>query len=420
MAAHECVAAREAAPLATSGRRPRSALTRTVPLILALRGLMPLSAEAQSALPAVSIVEDLRLDAEREDFPVVSSVFVGPRRQIVVPIAMDMQLRIYDSTGRRVAVVGRRGGGPGEFGSWGSMGWILDTLWISDYVQGRTTFVGPDRRTVRTERFLGGTVAGVARGGEIQSVRPLAILEGGRVLGRVMWTPLDERGAEREREEVFGLREADGQIRPVLHVPTGSAAPWWISTFACCRFRVPFALQPRYSIAHDGQYLAMLSALLPKQQDELFQVTVLRITGDSVFSRSYRYRAEPISRRERDSAIAVIVPAPGHFINVPPDLPERVRAEARERTPSWRVTVETILLGLDRTVWIGFRSTSEGRRYLILSSDGDPVGELLVPGSTRVQQASATRIWVTETDADGLSDVVRYRVSGLACRAERC
>jgi hypothetical protein len=34
----------------------------------------------------------------------------------------------------------------------------------------------------------------------------------------------------------------------------------------------------------------------------------------------------------------------------------------------------------------------------------------MLPRSTRVRQATAARIWVTETDEDGLSSVVRYRL----------
>jgi hypothetical protein len=71
-------------------------------------------------------------------------------------------------------------------------------------------------------------------------------------------------------------------------------------------------------------------------------------------------------------------------------------------------------LGLDQTIWIGMRPTGEERGYLILNGRGDPIGSLMVPTSTRIRQASATRIWVTETDDDGLSSVVRYRVLGLA------
>ena len=93
---------------------------------------------------------------------------------------------------------------------------------------------------------------------------------------------------------------------------------------------------------------------------------------------------------------------------------------AHERMSSWYIPVETITLGLDRTVWIGLRPTDEGRSYLVLNASGDPVGTVVVPQSTRVRQARADRIWVTETDNDGLSSVVRYRVVGLQCGRPGC
>lgn len=399
--------------------RPWPVTVRFARAVLALFICHAPSAVAQPAASRVRIVEELRLDATAEDFPTVSRVFVGPKGQILVPIVADMQLRIHDSTGKRVGAVGRRGGGPGEFRAISGVGWIRDTLWIADRGQFRTTFVGPDHQVLRTERWLGGTVAGVARGGAIEMIAPLAILDDGSLFGRVRWVPRDERGRSAEAVEAFGVRQSDGLIRTVLRMPSGDAAPWEVSV-ACCKFTVPFALLPQFSIASDGLYLAELSVPLPTQRDWKYQVTVIRVSGDTVFSRFHAYRGEPIPRRSLDSALARVVPAPHHLINVPPDLPERVRAEASKRVPTWSITVETILLGLDRTVWIGFQPTAEGRRYQILSSAGDPVGELLVPSSTRVQQATASRIWVTETDADGLSDVVRYRLSGLSCDPTRC
>lgn len=416
-----------------TGRASRRRRTGTVPARYtgaaaggALRAVFALSipavlpAAAQPPAPSVRLVEDLRLDATSADFPTVSRVFVGRNGEIVVPIVHDMQLRIHDSTGRRLAAVGRRGGGPGEFEVISGLGWIHDTMWVTDRRQFRTTFVSPEHRIMRSERWAGGTVPGVSRGGEIEMIDPLAILANGSVLGRGRWIPRDERGTSGEAEDAIVVRHPDRVIRLVLRIPTGRSAPWAISTFACCTFSVPFTLQPRYSVAFDGQYLAELSAPIPTQRDATFQVTLLRAAGDTVFSRSYPYRGDPIPRRAQDSALARVVPAPDHLINVPADLPERVRAEARTRMPSWYITVESILLGLDRTIWVGFRPTAEGRRYLALSSGGEPVGQLLVPNSTRLQQATAARIWVTETDADGLSDVVRYRVSGLACNPGRC
>ena len=121
----------------------------------------------------------------------------------------------------------------------------------------------------------------------------------------------------------------------------------------------------------------------------------------------------------------LVVPRGGHSFlgrrtEGPADTPRRFQAMAHERMSSWYIPVETIMLGHDRTVWIGMRPAAEGRPYLVLNAAGDPVGTVTVPRSTRVRQARADRIWVTETDDDGLSSVVRYRVIGLQCGRPGC
>jgi len=396
----------------------REVVSRPLALLL-LCAFQVSSALGQPATPRIRILEELRLSAASEDFPEVTRVYVGPASQIMIPLAADLQVRLYDATGKRLSNVGRRGGGPGEFLFLGTSGWVHDTIWIADPQQLRTTFVSPDYRILRSERFPRGWISGVQRGGEIETFAPLAILNSGSLFGQVRWVPRDERGVAGEPEQAFGLRQADGTIRVVLRIPSGKSAPWAITTFACCVFNVPFAPRPQYAIASNGQLLAELAVPLPTERDGRFRVTVLRVTGDTVFSKLYPYRGEPIPQRARDSALARVVPNPGHLVNVPPDLPDRIREEARSRMPSWSAPLEAPVLGLDGTVWIEYRAQREGRLYLILDDRGEPIGELLVPPSTRVRQATASRIWVTETDADGLSDVVRYRVIGLPASGRR-
>ena len=78
------------------------------------------------------LVEDLRLDANVEDFSLVGRLYVGPQHEIVVPEPQDDRLRLYDSTGTLVAAIGRRGSGPGEFQHVGVGFWAADTLVVWD------------------------------------------------------------------------------------------------------------------------------------------------------------------------------------------------------------------------------------------------------------------------------------------------
>jgi hypothetical protein len=357
---------------------------------------------AQPTAPRVRIVEELRLDANVEDFPSVGRIHVGPSGQIVVPIQADAQLRIYDASGGKLAVVGRRGAGPGEFTSFGLVGWVHDTMWASDPRQRRTTYVGHDYRVLRTESWPGVQYGST---GSYAFMDPVMALPGGdAILQGMEVTPAHRRA-------VLLHRTVDGTQREILVLPASdSSRSIQVGPFG---FALPFTLQPQHAFAPSGQHIAQLTAGIPARQDATFHVTVIAITGDTVFSRDYPYRGIPIPRRAADSAVAVTGPVPGHLINPPADLKERVQAIARERMPRWYIAPETITLGLDQTIWIGMRPTDEGRGYLILNGRGDPIGSLMVPASTRVRQASATHIWVTETDDDGLSSVVRHRVLGL-------
>src|SRR5690606_8416264 len=126
----------------TSSRCPESRMnqggaTRVVAVVapitvaLAPTGLPSCTDTAQSmSPPQVTLREDLRLDANAEDFSAVTRVSIGPRGQIAIPLYRDLHVRLYDADGRRIATVGRRGSGPGEFGSLTALGWIRDTLWV--------------------------------------------------------------------------------------------------------------------------------------------------------------------------------------------------------------------------------------------------------------------------------------------------
>jgi hypothetical protein len=383
-------------------------------LTVALGILWSSQAQAQIDAPRVRIVEDLRLDATAEDFPTVTRIYVGPRGQIVVPIATDQQLRIYGADGKKIAAFGRRGAGPGEFASISLLGWKGDSIWVQDFRQRRTTYIGADFKLLRTE--LWPTVdLQTTEPGRVGAFDPLALLPDGTWLGQGFIVTADGSS----RQGALALRRRDGSYRIVLRQSSDQDNPNLMRVAGLGRF-VPFALQPQYAFPYDGSRFGELSAPLPAAERSHFTVTVVRATGDTVFSRRYEFRGVAIPGSAKDSALAAMVPRSGHVSEGPPDLPQRFQAMARDRMPNWYIPVEALTLGLDQTIWVGMRLTDAGRAYLILNGRGDPIGSVLLPRSTRLRQASATHIWVTETDDDGLTSVVRYRVEGLRCGAVPC
>jgi hypothetical protein len=125
------------------GELPRSAATRKPALgdpnvisrqtiyVAALLAACTGAAESNDPLrtaPPIELVEELRLDPMAEDFSVVTNIGVGPRGQIAVLLPQDGQVRLFDSTGARLAAIGRRGSGPGEFQFPARVGWVADTM----------------------------------------------------------------------------------------------------------------------------------------------------------------------------------------------------------------------------------------------------------------------------------------------------
>lgn len=385
---------------------------RWVTLAVSAAAIPLATAVAQPVAPMARLVEDLRLDATREDFPAVGRIYVGPDESIVVPVNQDMQLRVYDSSGRKTGVVGRRGSGPGEFTSLALLGWLGDTMWVGDIRQYRTSFFAPDLKLLRTSAWSQAQTE-IGAGERLGYFYPATLLSDGSALGEgLVIATGGERGPS--RGSATARQSRSGDLKILVRRPPDEESPWMMYVSGL-GYGIPFALQPQR--VYDARRFAELSAPIPTRPDGTFRVTVLSIDGDTVFSRQYPFRGVPIPQSAKDSAAAWFLNRPTEG---PSDTPRRFSTLARERMGSWYIPVESILLGLDETVWIGMRPTDEGRRYLVLNAAGDPVGSVMVPRSTRVRQARADRIWVTETDDDGLSSVVRYRVVGLQCGRAGC
>ena len=350
---------------------------------------------SQSEVTEWGLVEDLRLDANAEDFSVVPWVFVGPRREIVVPEPQDTRVRIYDSTGTLVTMVGRNGEGPGEFRHLGSVYWTADTMVVLDGELARQTYFLGDGTVARTEalRFWSPNFSDGRPDSTFFVFGPLAADDEGAMLGPAYLNT-------RESVELVVLRVARDSAPDVVASPPQYEDERWSVTISGLTNPVPFVFRPRTEFAPDGsRFLFMTTDQWTL--DPVYNLTLVRPTNDTVFARSYPYPGEPIPDSAMDRGIAEMVPEN--------NLARRFRSVARERAPV--VYPPTgVTLGLDGTIWVELRSTEDGTPVHVLSESGDPIGFLLLPARSRIQQASMTHLWVTERDPLDLTSVVRYRV----------
>ncbi|MDE2796537.1 MAG: hypothetical protein OXL34_17110 [Gemmatimonadota bacterium] len=353
----------------------------------------------QSEAGEWELVEDLRLDANAEDFSVVSWVYVGPQGEMVVPERQDYRVRVYDSAGTLMATIGRRGEGPGEFQAPAPVFWAADTLVVFDMLLGRATYLLPAGTPARTEagRFFRLGLVAPDADSTFMAFTPEAVDDEGAKLG-VAYLNFST-GGRREAQLVVLRVSRDGEPSVVATPPRWDDERWSV-TISGLTNSVPFVFDPWPEIAPDGSRFLFATA----DQSTLhptYNLTLVRPTHDTVFSRSYPYPGEPIPDSAMDRGIADMVPES--------DLARRFRAVARERAPVV-YSPTAVTLGLDGTIWVELRRTDRGTPVHVLSETGDPIGSLLLPPRSRIRQASMTHVWVTEYDPLDLASVVRYRV----------
>jgi len=344
------------------------------------------------------LAEDLRLDGNAEDFSAVGWVYVGPEGHIVVPEPQDSRVRIYDSTGSLVTMVGRSGEGPREFQHLSSVFWAADTMVVWDAQLNRGTHLLTDGTLIRTEagRFFGRESR--ASGADSTYIRfiPIAVDAEGAKIGEA-YLFFATGGSSEVGGAVFLRVPRDGEPSIVATLPDLDVDMVVVGGLGN---PVPFAFGVRVGIATDGGRFLFMTAD-QSTLEPTYNLTLVRPADDTVFSRSYAYPGEPIPDSAVERGLAEMVPEN--------ELARRFRALARERAPVVYPPTD-VTLGLDGTIWVELRRTEGGTPVHVLSASGDPIGSLLLPARSSIQQASMTHLWVTEYDPLDLVSVVRYRV----------
>ena len=360
---------------------------------------------------SVALIEELRLDPDVEGFSTVSRVFVGRRGEIIVPLPQDRQIRWYDSTGKRIASVGRRGAGPGEFESVGAIGWKADTLWVFDGRIRRVTYIAPPGTILRADAPLAleATPFTPMHGIFLHGVS--AVRSDGSMLGSARRV-IQERGKS-GLSSIFIARITPGASWDSLVTPPALEDPRWYMEVAGFGRPIPFAAGPGVAHAADGSRFAFLSTEVTGPEGGTYTLSLFDANGDTLFVRSYPFTGVPIPRAAADSAVAAEARPAGSATEGPADLDRRFQNVARERMPPVYPPTRSLVLGGDDTIWLTLHDSADVRRTLVLDRDGEPVGTVTMSTRSVIRQATASRVWVTETDADGLASVVRYRVMGI-------
>lgn len=350
---------------------------------------------AQSTVQTAVIKEDLRIDAQREDFSAVGHVRVNARGEMAIGFGQDGQVRFYDAKGKRYATVGRKGSGPGEFQSVAVGDWNADTVWAYDWNLRRMTFISRDGRIVRTTPFVAassGKLTGRLSSASIEITKGSSYAPQARSIDGAIWgitAVTRKRGnAAPILENAMVVQLANGETRAIATMPGWGA-----------RWELEFSPNLVMAYATDASHAAYVRVDDMLRKGGTYTLLKFAANGDTLLTRTFPYDGVPLSSARRDSILA-------RGVGI-----DRVHKVAPERIPPVLSPVEQLALGSDGQSWLIVRDSENSYRAMLLNSQGVPRAQFRMPPNARVQAANATHLWMKVADDDGLESVVRYRVT---------
>ncbi|HKS05764.1 MAG TPA: hypothetical protein VJR92_05585 [Gemmatimonadaceae bacterium] len=363
------------------------------------------AANAQSAPPSFSLVQELRLDGVAHDFSTIRSILVGRDGRVVVPLEQDHHFRVFDAAGKQIAAVGRAGSGPGEFDDVASfVGWLGDTLWVHDFNPRRLTLISPLNAVVRSAN----TVPPVTAAGSsdrpritMTNVPVRALFADGTMLVRWGFGPPDPETFAPTDVRLVVVSPAGEVVREVTRLPKGAGVvSHRMPDGGVHNAVVPFYARPLEAISAAGDRVATLTTDVGSAT---YALTVVRTTGDTVFAKTYPFTGARISTAAKDSALATIT-------SRQPETGIQLRSKAAPLVPDVYAPVTAVLFGEDDTVWLRVHSANANPRYSVLDGTGALMGQVVLPVRATLARASRTSLWTIERDADDVPSIVRYRI----------
>jgi hypothetical protein len=336
-----------------------------------------------------------------------SSIFVVQRIQRL--------LRVFDSTGRFVRTIGRSGDGPGEFKTITELGWLGDTLWVSDMVNRRVTFFRPNGRVLGTmaeptEVVIDSSsrsLIGLLRGGTaVVSIAPLVAEPGD-----------DNRSVNVGRPIRMELQTRQGKsIRPLAtyHSSRDVAQLRFAGTaLGGAALPQPFGDNPLVRLAPNGSEVVVLERKTATAGDSAtFQLTRTDASGRQQSVLRFSYLPERVRRTHVDSVLrqygtSLLLSAQKRGSRIS-EATFRDAARKAIIVPQYFPPVADFMVGADGTLWL--QRNPRRDLWMIVDRDGRIAGEVQVPPGVQLRYARGEQVWAVAYDEDDVPTLVRYRI----------
>ncbi len=364
--------------------------------------------------PRLTITRDLRIDAIAENLAPIGAIRVGAGGRMLVSQFQDMRYVMFDSLGKRLAVVGARGAGPGEFNRLpNNFGFVGDSIWGAEAQTSQITWFNSQGRFLRQVALLTRTprTATEDRAFNLLTVSPYAIYSDGSYLTGGSHNATAPPSGKWCDGFCFFVATPTGAFRNLVAVqPQPPRAEHRSAEGIPTRYPIPFGHTVLTHQSSSGEALVFLRTSFTDRAGGRFRITALRPTGDTIFNREITFRGVPISSASADSAFRAslqVLQGRGSPVTA------TFAATARAQIPPVRQPYRWMKVGIDNSVWIAMQATDSSQTHLVLDRSGNLVGSVKLPLKITVYEVSRTRMWGTEVDQNDVQSVVRYRIGGL-------
>jgi hypothetical protein len=353
---------------------------------------------------SLAIREVVRVRGAEHDLSVVGLVGRTDDGTIWVTQPQDGNAVGFTAAGARVRVVGKRGEGPGEFRVPGWLFPLRGGLGVADPDRWRVTRFG--------ERIGDVTTFPVTRPPPLVPASSMVIsVASDRVFylsgHRTEWID----GPQAGQPIIATISTAD-------YAGTRSSKVVGFRFQACDRgsrtgttmiaLSIPFCQRTLYPIAPRGAFLALVTSEEAPNATTVVEIHVHQANGAKVSTSRHNLGASPVPKASMDSAVARVRSREGR-----PGLAEITRAILRPGVIPrvWPPATEALVTD-EGDVWVLTRSGPRGDAGLMfVRSDGTQVGRVPMAHDVRLGWAGGRELLLIETQSDGLSDVVLYRIA---------
>jgi hypothetical protein len=342
----------------------------------------------------------------------VTRVAFGPDSLLYIAQTREHEVRVYRLDGTLVRRMGREGEGPGEFREIAAIGFLDDTLYVTDATLNRVSTFDDQGNPIAS--FPWSSTAERGSGPVFPRPTPPEVILGdgsGLLHEGYFWLP-----GQAERADVPFLRihreSAAQDTIAWLEVELPVADATFTDQGREWPVRRPIDDHDLPALMDDGSGVIVLERPLPTSADpHAFRIVKLSPRGDTLLAREYPYVPVPTPTGEAERLVDQLLAGYPSFMEAPPRAGLARIYASPGFVPPYQTPVRSIEAGRDGTLWLEReRADPDSTTWNAIGPTGDLAGEIRLAEGADVMDAAGNLLAVRELDEFDVPYVLVYRI----------